>query len=407
MKDAKERVSIARSRLLEWAPFFGHLALKMRVIIVGEGTPFVPTAAVTPDGKMFVNPDFAATLTDAQLSGLLCHEVMHPAYQCFERKGARDMKIWNMAHDYAINDIIHQMTSSRRDQLIELPPGGLRDDKYRDMSAEEIYEQLLKGGQGQGQGQGGKGGQGGEGDMPGDLREDLADNPTPSDIERKMLNDYWKMAVVEAAEKHAQKGKGDLPAGLKKLIDEITDPKVDWPIVLGRWVGENGKRSDYTYSRPSRRSESAGSILPSLKKHGAADVVVLWDTSGSMNGRETEILSEIIGICNDLTMSLRIICCDYGIQSDQSDISEIGDIDIKGGGGSDFRPAFALLEDEGFDGVIVAFTDGMIDVPVVPPSSVRGVLWVLQEGERPPTSSWGDVLTIGPDGRVTVNSQAA
>jgi predicted metal-dependent peptidase len=408
--DAKERVSIARSRLLEWAPFFGHIALKFRIIVVGENTPQIPTAAVTPDAKLYINPAFIDSLTGPQLCGLLCHEVMHPALLCFERRGERSMRLWNIAHDYAINLIIQEMVQGYREPVAELPPGGLIDDKYKGLSAEEIYNKLLQeGGQdGLDRRQNGLNSSGGgESDLLGDLREDLADNKNPSDLEKKQQNDYWKMAVVEAAEVHSQKkGKGTLPAAIEKMVKDILEPRVDWPHVLGRWVGENGRRSDYSYQRPSRRSESAGAILPSMKKHGAADVVVLWDTSGSMGGREEEILSEVIGICNDLNMTLRVICCDYGICSDQSEVTEVGDIDIRGGGGSDFTPAFDMLREEGCDSVVVAFTDGMIGVPVEAPECLRGTLWVLNEGERPPTSSWGDVLTIGADGKVLLGGGA-
>jgi predicted metal-dependent peptidase len=398
------------------------LALKLRIIV----DKTVPTAAISPDAKMFVNPRFAAKLSDAELSGLICHEVMHPAYMCFERRGDRDLKLWNIAHDYVINWIITEMCGKNTNSgkasdfaTVQLPPGGCLSDEYvtRDahnhpdgyLSAEEIYLKLLEEGGGSGgEGESEGGDEDGENEAIGsDLRPDLADDKNPSAIEKKRREDFWKVAVVEAAQVNAQsKNRGNMPGNLLKMINDIVEPKVDWPVVLGRWVGENGKRSDYTYRRPSRRSASAGAILPSLKKHGVADVVVLWDTSGSMTGRETEILGEVIGICNDLNMTLRVVCCDYGVSSDTDGVESFEDIkdQVKGGGGSDFSPAFELFNEEGWDGVVVAFTDGMIGVPAECPESIRGVLWVMNEGEQPPTRAWGDTLFIGPDGKVTTGS---
>jgi predicted metal-dependent peptidase len=424
INETRERVSTARARMLEWTPFFGHLALKLRVIV----DKVVPTAAVTPDAKMFVNPRFAKKLTDVELAGLICHEVMHPAFMCFERKGDRDMRLWNQAHDYSINWIITDMAcrnsaTGRADDfsIVKLPEGGLLSDRFAEkdssgkvigyMSTEEIYNKLLEEKQEQEDGEGGGGdGEGGDpGDWGGpgsDLRPDLADDKRPSELEKKRREEFWKVAVVEAAQVNEQsKNKGELSANLKKLIKEILEPRVDWPIVLGRWVGENGKRSDYTYRRPSRRSEAAGALLPSLKKHGVADVVVLWDTSGSMTGRETEIMGEVIGICKDLNMTLRVVACDYDVTADVHDVEEYEDIAdaIIGGGGSSFVPAFDLLRGEGWDGVVVAFTDGMIDVPAEMPETFRGTLWVLNEGENPPTNAWGDTLRIGPDGKVSTS----
>jgi predicted metal-dependent peptidase len=415
--EASHRVSVARARLLEWLPFLGYITLKMTVHI----STVVPTAAVTPDAQMFVNPRFIKDLSDNELCGLLCHEVLHPAFMFFERKGNRNIRLFNIAHDYVINQIILDMVGKDGRKTgpfaIRLPPKGLVSDQYatRDqygsidgyMSAEEIYD-LLKQEMDEQDGDGEDEGEGdGEDDRFGgigqDARPDLAKDKNPGEAERKRREEYWKQTLMEALQVNERsKYKGTLPGNLQKLVEEILEPKVDWPMALARWVGENGKRSDYTYRRPSRRSAAAGAILPSLVKHGVADVIVLWDTSGSMNGREKEILGEVIGICNDLAMTLRVVCCDMAICSDVSDVESYEDIkdEIKGGGGSNFIPAFDLFREEGWDGVVVAFTDGCIDVPSEQPECIRGVLWVIQEGDRAPTSSWGDCIQIRPDGTV-------
>lgn len=213
-------------------------------------------------------------------------------------------------------------------------------------------------------------------------------------------SEYWKVALVEAAQIHEQsKTRGSLPGGLRKFINELLDPRVPWVDVLSRWVGENGRKADFSYRRPSRRSESIGETLPSLVRHGVDDIVVLWDTSGSMNGRETEILTEVVAICQDLNMTLRVICCDTRVCGDYSDVSDPEDVDVRGGGGSDFNPAFDLLTDEGYTGVVVAFTDGYIGVPQVKPPHMRDCLWVIWNGDVDPTGGvWGEVLNIDEDG---------
>ena len=70
---------------------------------------------------------------------------------------------------------------------------------------------------------------------------------------------------------------------------------------------------------------------------------------------------------------------------------------IKGGGGSNFTPAFDLLEEEQFDGVVVAFTDGMIGVPDLKPPLIKDVLWCIEPTgyDRDPTDGkWGQVLLM-------------
>ena len=431
-KDLYEEVrtitSRVRTKMTTDVPFFGHLLLKLEPVI----TRNVLLAGITRDRKLLINPDWAQNTTQAEYGATMVHEVLHAAMLFWDRQGGRDiiavggdgmpLSLWNIAHDYAINLIIRDMTRHTSDVLDpeKWEPAGLIDDKYRDWSAEEIYDDILKKAQQNSQkGQGGPGGQGpggGRVSVPqadatkddvkagseaGQGQDDSGPPDKLSSAEQKANDQFWKTAIVEAAMVHEQQSKqqGSLPRSVRKLIDEILDPRIPWTDVLSRWVGENGRRADFTYRRPSRRSDSIGEILPSLQRHGVDDIVVLWDTSGSMGGREKEILSETIGICEDLNMKLRVICCDTAIHSDQSDVGDPDDIDVIGGGGSNFRPAFALLDDEGYTGVVVAFTDGYISVPDTKPYHLRDCLWVIWNGDVDPTGgSWGEVLNVDEEG---------
>jgi predicted metal-dependent peptidase len=451
-----ERVSKQRTKLVARLPFFGRLALKLRPRVARPGDG-VPTAAVAMDGTLVVNEDFVAKLSDPELAFVVCHEVMHPAMLYFDRMQGRIPKLWNMAHDYAINLIIKNMA----DANIKLIPDCLCDDKYRDWSAEEIYDDLLKDAvlvniaqgcptcgntgqpqQGQGQGQpqqgqggqqgqpqqGGQGGQQGQGGCPtcggqhgsgsgqgakgqnplndplyGDGRPDLGDSEDGKKAAKgdkgakNRLDTDWKISIVAAAQAHErQKGRGSLPGALQRLVDELTDPKVDWREELSRWVGENGRRQDYTYSRPSRRSESVGQYLPSLKKYGVADVTVMVDTSGSIGDRMLkEGLAEIQGVCEDLGIGVRAMIIDAALHEDVEveDAYELSE-HLAGGGGSDFRPAFDKLEEEGYEGVVIAFTDGDIAVPSDKPTALKGVLWCIYEGCHSPTDRYGETIEI-------------
>jgi predicted metal-dependent peptidase len=443
-KALMRRISAARTRLISKVPFFGHLCLnlKPRIAVAGDG---VPTAAVAPDGSLILNPEFCDKLSDAELCGLLCHEVMHPALLCWQRQGSRKAVLvgldgsrvtaWNVAHDLSFNpDIVELGKKCGGDQVLKLPEGGLLEPKFAGMSAEEIYDKILEDaaknpprpgkcdgscqpGQGQGQGQGQctcppkQGGQripgskdGSGGSIGDDLRPDLSSTEQGKAAAQgdrsaqEQLDNEWRVNVVAAAQVHEQeKGKGSLPGNIQKVVDDLTDPKVDWRDALSRWVGENGRQSDYSYRRPSRRSESAGEYLPSIQRHGVDDLIILWDTSGSMNGREKDILSEVRGITEDLGISVRVICCDTRVCSDVDNIADALDAipHIKGGGGSDFRPAFAQLDDEQVQSVVVVFTDGYIDVPATKPVHLRAVLWCLTSHDADPSNGrWGEVLRI-------------
>ncbi len=429
----KERISLARSRLLADCPFMGHLCLKLEIIF----SDVVPTMGVTRDRKLYINPTFLDGLTDKEVVATLCHETLHPALLCFERQGGRlalvngGISLWNVAHDYAINMIIN-------DFGLTLPAGGLLDYKWKNQSAEEIYDKIIEdcegqddgeGQEGEGEGEEGEGEGEGQGEDDGDGdgdgqgggqpkqgkgqrqgrqvklpegawgHEDMLPDQAMTEAEKTNCDNQWKIAVVEADQVHRQRDRGNIPGQLQKIIKGILEPKVDWTDVLSRWVGENGRRADFTYSRPHRRSESVGEFLPSLKKHGCSDLIILWDTSGSMNGQEQRILSEVIGICDDMSMSLRVICCDTRVCSDVEDVDSPEDVDVKGGGGSNFIPAFDQLTDEGYEGVVVAFTDGYIGVPEVKPLHLTDCLWVIGPGDMDPTrGAWGEVLEVDGEG---------
>ena len=76
-----------------------------------------------------------------------------------------------------------------------------------------------------------------------------------------------------------------------------------------------------------------------------------------------------------------------------TDIEELAE-HLAGGGGSNFIPAFEKLQTEGYDGVVIAFTDGDICVPNDKPENLRGVLWCIYEGCHAPTERWGETVQI-------------
>jgi len=131
-ESVRERIAIVRTKLLSRVPFMGHLCLKLEPI----EEPSIPTMGVTRCRKLYYNPTFVSGLTDAELAGVLCHETLHLALLCFERQGTRLMAVnggislWNVAHDYAINQIIVDFNN----RFLQLPKGGLQDDKYKGMS---------------------------------------------------------------------------------------------------------------------------------------------------------------------------------------------------------------------------------------------------------------------------------
>lgn len=382
------RFSKARLWLATRMPFFGHLAFSLRLIEGGAERAGVPTAAVAPDGSLYINQEFANTLDDATFRFVLAHEVLHPAMEYFGRKGSRHPRKWNQAHDYVINLIAEEYAESTGTAGgFKVLADVLLDKKYVGWSGEKVYEDLHRG----------------EKELlsgwSGDCREDLATTPGGRKAGRgcsasqTQMKHFWASKVHEAARVHEEiKGQGTLPGEIQKYIKELLHPTIYWDEYLQNYLGERLGKEMLSYSRPNRRSAAVGEVLAGRRRRSSPDVTVLWDTSGSQAGWEQRVLSEIQGICEDLNAEARVIVIDADIHADVmiEDAQDVID-SVKGGGGSDFRPAFRRLEEESDTSVVLAFTDGYIGVPDVAPVHLQDVLWVITEGGRKPAPYGGEV----------------
>lgn len=275
-----ERMQGARTALLLSHPFFGYLALRLRLV----EDPVEPTAWV--DGVILgFNPVFVGALSEAELCGLVCHEVLHCALGHCWRRGQREERRWGHACDYVVNDIV--LTSG-----FSLPDGRLHDPKFASKSAEEVYELL------------GKEWSGGCADLRscGALRESPA-------ARRDELQGAWTSALVSAM--HAARQAGKLPAALEELVQERISPRVNWRAVLWNFV-QSVANDDYSYRQPRRSFLPLGLYMPMAASASIGNVVVIVDTSGSIHGRLlAQFLSELEAIATSIPMQeLIVVECD-------------------------------------------------------------------------------------------------
>ena len=128
---AESNMLKARAQLLMDQPFFGTLALKLKLV---QDDAHCDTAA-TDGTRLVYNSKFITKLDTVTRKGLIAHEVMHCVFNHMTRRQHRDHKLWNIATDFAIN-------SHLIDCGFVLPEGGLIDKQYNDMTAEAIYNKL-------------------------------------------------------------------------------------------------------------------------------------------------------------------------------------------------------------------------------------------------------------------------
>lgn len=352
-QQAAQKMSRARAELILSQPFFGALALKLKL----EQRQDVETLCV--DGvTLSYNPDFIVGLSHAETVGVVAHEVMHCAAAHHARRGNRDHETWNEAGDYAINGILDGAG-------FDLPEGALLDPSYHGQSADEIYltlkarkPQQPQGGQGQsgagqgqnqgGQGQGGQGQQGQGHGAGNGATGHFADAPgaAGSEAAAKAAENEWKVATMQAAQ--AAKAAGKLPAEIAEMIEDMRRPQVDWREVLPRFVSQVAQ-ADYTWSRPNRRFIHMGLHLPSLYSERVGRIGIVVDTSGSVSKEELDAFGgEVTAIAEDVAPEqVRVVYCDTRVQREDV-FEDPTDFEWKAprGGGTNMKPGFARLMGE-------------------------------------------------------------
>jgi len=361
-RDAKEKLITARVGLLLKASFFGNLATRLKLINADD---WCSTAAT--DGRNFYyNSRFIKMLKPKEIEFLFGHEVLHCVYDHFGRRGDRDPQLFNIANDYCVNA---DLKKHKVGEFITSVPC-LYDEKYEGMSSEEIYDILYEkadkidigslvdklldehlDGEGEGEGNGNDGDNNGKG------------RPKLSEAEKQAIRDEIKEAVLAAASAEAN-GAGNLPAGVKRIIQDLTEPKMNWRELL-RMQLESTIKSDYTWMRASRRGWHMDAIMPGMKVDPMIDIAVFLDASGSISSTMLkDFLGEVQGIMDSFpAYKIHVVTfdtdCYNPVQYDSDNLDSMCDYEVSGGGGTDFNAIFSYLKDNEIEPKrLVVFTDG-------------------------------------------------
>lgn len=356
----REKLITARIALLLKAPFFGNLATRMKLINADD---WCSTAAT--DGRNFYYcTEFVEKLPPKQLEFLFGHEVLHVVYDHMGRRQDRHPKISNIAADYCVNaDLIDQKVGER----ISIVPL-LYDPKYKGMSYEEVYDHLMKNVKqvtldelmeqlldehldGAGDGDDGE-----DGDKEGKGKG----RPRLTDEEKQAIRDEIREAVLQAAN---AAGAGNLPAGVKRLIKDLTESVIDWRTLLEQQI-QSTIKSDFSWMKTSRRGWHMDAIMPGMLPGTQIDVFIGMDTSGSISERDIkDFLSEIKGIMESYDeYKIHVVTWDTEVYNHQiftsDNLEDIESYVPAGGGGTDPMCVWQFLKDNDIEPKkLIMFTD--------------------------------------------------
>jgi predicted metal-dependent peptidase len=413
------------------------------------------TLGMSDSGQCYYNPEYIGRLSPAELAAAVFHELLHFNKQDVSRFRAwllshpGEEQLTNIASDIANNDdliacgfalpgrpLTEQEYKTQKDvtdiywmpESIGMPEG---------RTAHEYLEKLLKDrqgkgnkpgqqpGSGQGSGGGGSGtgtapkcgscaghadavekalGLGGNkpGQQPGKPGAPSAPAPGITEAEADAIRAQVARDVIAHIQ---QKGRGSVGGSLARWAeDKIKPPKVPWQQKLQRAVRRACQKAagaqDFSYTKTSRRQGGMGYGLgvprmPAM--HGTLpQVAVVLDTSGSMDDSQLKAgLSETAGILQAVGGGVTfcaIDCATAGlirVKTWQEAANK-----LKGGGGTDMKPAFKLLEESRTPpSVTIVLTDGMIGDPGPEPKAK--VIWVLLGSKyRQDVSKFGEVIEV-------------
>jgi predicted metal-dependent peptidase len=352
----------ARVKLLLEKPFFGNLATRLEAV----EAPWCRSAA-TDGRRLYYNREFIKGLSRPHLLFLVAHEVLHCVLDHLGRRGTRDPKIWNMACDYIVNYILVN------ERIGTMPPMGLYDSRYTDeMSVYEVYNLLkqnsvtIK--------------------LPLDDHLDLGNDTRESDntnhpggcVEVTVMghngpplldeHDMEKMRAdlkADLLQIAQQVGAGNLPLGVKRMLANLIEPKLDWRTLLDAHI-RSQMRDDYTFQRLSRRTWGTGAIMPAQNFRERVECWCAIDASGSTTQEMvTVFLSEVKGIMESYAdFRIGILCFDTEVYNvyefTPENFDEVYRYDIRGGGGTMFEAIVEYFKREDIEpNRLAIFTDGL------------------------------------------------
>ena len=408
----EERITKAKCQLLIHEPWFGQLACYLRMIPTKD-LPIETPACVTLAGDMYYRPDWIKTLSDDEVKGIVCHEIMHLAYLHLTRLQQRNPELWNIAADLKINLDIHNsshMTLPKGVLISEYGswshqiPGGktIVIDDIGKKTTEQIYEELKQQAPkqkiqkflldivvGSGLGKKSKGKGKNKSTVGKALYDKLKQKMSKSELDN--IAREWQGRVSTAN----QLSKGTTPAGVLRDMSALENPELSWlQIIQGRF-SKNEKRK--TWKFPNKRWLPM--YFPAHVKEKGLKAVIAIDTSGSMSESElSQALTEIWGLSQQFkSIHLFITTCDAKVH----DIFEVKNgnktrlfdiIKFRGGGGTSSVPVFDMIKKNYRDAIdcLIFFTDLYTDFPNKAP--LYPTYWVSQQHDQ--TVPFGKVIKL-------------
>ena len=425
--ESARRVGDCVTALLRDQPFFGSLALRLPIRADAS------RETLASDGRdIRYAPGWVAETDADRIKTALARVVLACALKHHTRRAARDPERWQQASQLVTHGLL-------RDAGFVLPPDA---EAWDGLSVEQAYDRLLEPPESAPNPKGTPRSSAGGGDDGGDLsdsapgkqddpgtgskdpaspvsgqappsfdpngtgeimdaahRDDDADGTGAASPDTAAEEQAWDEAMHQAMS--LAKAQGKTPGVVGEELGRAHRSALDWRALLRRHMTDAARR-DYSWSLPNRRFIDGGLYLPSIRSEGFEAIAVIVDTSGSLPTDTLALFwTEVREIAAELQpetvalLQVDAILQDAALYA-SDDLPER--VEIKGRGGTDFRPGFAWLSDQGLrPGYCLYLTDMECDrYPEAEPDyPVIWCNWGPPPGARNP-QPWGERIDIQP-----------
>jgi len=348
----------AKTQLVIYHPFFATLLLRGELI---PNATVTQTACVNARGQLFYNPAFVESLSVSQLTGLLAHEVLHKACLHVQRLGHRDLKRWNIATDWWINETLIK-------EGFTLPDGALRYQGAEALSADELYKlvdpvtsQAPMGGAGE------------------DLSPNAGGGAPLSEGEAQAIEADIKVQVASAA--LAAKQRGKLSATLQQFVAAVIASKVPWYEVLEPLV-QRKSMTDHSWRRPNKRFAPFGLYLPTTgTTPHMGPIVIQVDISGSISPEELAHYNGHLARIVEEAHPERVYILYTDTEVKHMTVVEQGEevtLTYYSGGGTNMEAGLTYWQQQGLEAdLFICLTDGCTDFSAAPPAGCPDIVWLI------------------------------
>lgn len=364
--------------------------------------PGLGTFAVDATWRLYMDPALLVgdeAWPTAQVAGVLAHEVGHLIRDHAARAAALpdvDHGAWNYAADAEINDDLIAAGVALPEGVITPAALGCADGDFAESYYQHTRALALPSPTSADSCGSGSGAAPSPGELPAGVSlDDPCDRPlAPADAD--MVRRRVAHAVTEATQ---ASGRGTVPAGLSRWASGVlAPPTVSWQSVLSaavrRAVSHAAGRTDYTYSRLSRRRVPRV-VLPAMVGPKVR-VSVVVDTSASMGRDELDAaLSELRGVLSASVVDrsrVTLVSCDAAATVTR--IRGLDSVELTGGGGTDMRVGITAAEEDR-PHVIVVLSDGYTPWPDQP-TRAHLVLGIIRHSTPTGTPRWATTVHIPP-----------